>query len=133
MEPSILISIINVTSPLGVVFNEHGVVEYGYRYGFRKNRLNVSIDVCGINGVWAGSVKVTTNLWGMSSPIMAIDFVHPTFEDCVDSMWKYAIGYIGNNQDNVRKEFGFFKKEYEKWASSENKMSIFKECFYYKC
>ena len=134
MDVSLLSTLIESSIPANVTFNEYGVAQRGLRYTFSYKRLNVTLDVCAINGLWGGSINIMTNLWGMGGPITRSDFKHSSFETCVTNLWLDALNYINRNKENVVKEAIRFEKELQKWlgSSEEEKYRLFKDTYFYE-
>lgn len=134
MDISLLVTLIETTIPFGVTFNQFGVAQKGFRHTFKFQKLSVEFDVCALNGLWGGSVQISTNLWGCGGPISKTDsFRFSSFEECVEHLWLWAMDYIGRNKSNVSMEFLHFKVAMNKWlvSSSEEKFNVFKEVDFY--
>lgn len=126
--------LIETTVPVGVRFNEHGVAMNGLRYEFNFHRLKIEFDVCALNGIWGGSVDIMTKTWGCGGPIARNhDFKFRSFEECADSLWRYAYYRVERNKDDMSVEFLHFKVAYKKWftLTDEQKYELFKETEFY--
>lgn len=133
MDVSLLTTLIETTIPFGVTFNQWGVAQRGLRYTFNFLKLSVTFDVCAYNGLWGGSLNITTNLWGCGGPITKESFRFSSFEECVSALWMSAFNYISRNKSNVSMEFLHFKVAMNKWLtrSFKEKFNWFKEVDFY--
>ena len=133
LELSVLSTLIETMFPAGVTFNRWGVAQSGLRYVFTFRKLSVTMDLRSLNGVWGGSMDISTNLWGMGEPLIRSDFKFPSFEECADSLWRRAHDYIERHRDNVSSEFLHFKVAEKKWftLSPDEKINMFKEANFY--
>lgn len=133
MDASILSTFIEMTTPSGVTFNEHGVAQRGFRYTFKFRKLLVTLEVCALNGLWGGNFHIQTNLWGCGGPIMRIDFKFASFEECASYLWNSSKERIEKDKSNVSMEFLHFKVAMKKWftLSPEEKFKQFKEVDFY--
>lgn len=133
MNIAILSTLIETTTPFGVVFNSWGIAQRGLVYTFSFRKLSVTFKICAINGVWAGNLDVQTNLWGRSRPISRRDFTFASFEECTDYLWNDAYEFIDKNKENVSMEFLRFKEEMKKWLALDvnQKVALFREKDFY--
>ena len=135
MDAALLSSIfIEATIPFGVTFNQFGVAQKGLRQTFKFQKLSVMFDICALNGLWGGVTHIHTNLWGCSGPISRNhSFRFSSFEECVKHLWWESFIQIGNNKENIQKEFIRFKSEMDIWLtlSPEEKFNLFKEVDFY--
>lgn len=134
MNAALLVTLIETTVPFGVTFNQWGVAQRGFRYEFSFRKLSVKLDVCAVNGLWGGSVRISTNTWGCAGPISkSYSFRFSSFEECVEHLWSESLSCIERNKSNVSIEFLHFKAAMYKWltCSSEEKLNTFKEVDFY--
>lgn len=134
MDLAILSAFIETTIPAGVRFNEHNVALNGLRHSFSFRRLNVIFDTCCLNGFWGGRTDIIAGTWGSCGPISReCDFIYRSFEECVDSLWNYALERIESNKEGISMEFLHFKVAYKKWftLTAEQKYALFKEVDFY--
>lgn len=134
MDVAVLSTLIGTSIPHGVTFNSCGVAQRGLRYEFKFQKLRVTFEVCSLNGIWGGSLHISTNLWGYACPITRRDFTFSSFEECVTYLWGLAHDRIESNKSNISMEFLHFKVERNKWLtrSAEEKFNWFKEVNFYE-
>lgn len=133
MDAALLSIFIETTIPFGVTFNQYGVAKKGLRYTFKFQKLSVMFDICALNGFWGGAGHINAPLWGCGGPISRSSFRFSSFEECVKHLWWESFIRIGNNKENIQKEFIRFKSEMDIWfvLSSEEKFNLFKEVDFY--
>lgn len=130
MDYSILSLFVESTIPCGVTFNSCGVALRGLRCILAKDKFKVFFDMCAVNGVWGGALKIDGYMWYVSSPLTRRGVKFSRFEDCADYLWEQALPIISRNGPKM---LPYFKKEHAAWKllSTEQKYSLFKETSYY--
>lgn len=115
-----------------VQFNAFGVAQNGLRYKFGNDKLKVSLDVCCVNGIWAGSTNIMGKTWGCGGPISRSSFKYNSFEECTDYLIE-TVRRVISNRDGSEAYLALFKKQFKDWDSMthDEKLSKFKEVYFY--
>lgn len=137
----VLVTFMETTVPFGVTFNRFGVAQKGLRYSFSFQKLTVTFNACSVNGLWIGGLTINANTWGCSFPVAKQSQGFPSFEECVENLWRRSESFIDANckkaisgsDGDMPEQFARFKVAMDTWLSlpEEEKFNMFEESDFY--